>query len=150
MVRAMTADRSLRVPLAPDQRLDTHYRRGAAIVALGFPLTVATFLIVGLARNGLASLATHSLLLLTLPIGLAAMLFWARRYSRSAVTALRNSGEPITVRGEAIGFFGRTFPLSEASSLLVEGKRVSLLNEDRILAVEPTFFVKSDAWGLNR
>jgi hypothetical protein len=150
MVCAMTADRSLRVPLSSARRLDAHYRRGAAIVALVFPLAVPTFLIVGLARNGPGSLATHPLLVLNLPTGFAAILFWMRRYSRSAVSALCNSGDPITVRGESIKFFGRTFPLSETSGLLVERKKISLLNEDHVLAVEPTFFVKSDAWDLNR
>src|SRR5438552_16003833 len=96
MVRGMRADQSLRVSLRPGRRLDAHYRRGAAMVALAFPLTFATLLILGVAKNGLGSLSTHPLLLVSLPAGLAAMLFWVKRYSRRAVTALLNSGEAIS------------------------------------------------------
>lgn len=149
MVRAMTADQILRVSLAPAQSFDAHYRRGAAILALVFPFTLPTLLVVGLARNGFGSLSTHPLLVVTLPTGFAAMIFWVKRYSQSAVTALRNSEDPIAVRDGSIRFFGRTFPLSEASSLLVEDKKISLFNKDRLLAIEPTYFVKSHSWGLN-
>ena len=145
----MAAERSLMVPLGSASRLDTRYRRGAAVAALAFPLTFAVILIVGLARNGLTGLSTHPLFAASLPTGLAAMWLWVKRYCGAAITALRDTGEPIAVREDSVDFFGRTLPLSQASTLLVEGSRVSLLNNGHVLAVEPTFFVRSDALSLN-
>ena len=118
------ANHSLRFTLASGQ-FDARYRRGAAIVALVLPLAFVALLIGGLTRNGLGSLATHPLLVASLPPGLAAMFLWAKRYSCPALTALRHLNKPVAVHGDCVSFFGRTFPLSEANSLLVEEKRIS-------------------------
>jgi hypothetical protein len=142
----MTADRFSRFPLTFNQAVETRYRRVAAVVALVFPLVPVTFLILGFARNGFEGLSTHPLLVTSLPAGLTAILFWVKRYSRAAVTALRSRGRPISVRGNSVEFFGQTFPMSAASSLAVEGKKVLLLDGDRVLASEPTYFAKGGTW----
>lgn len=146
MASAMATSQRISLALG---RFHLRYRRGAATVALGFPLVFVTFLIGGLSK-GPEALTTHPLLLASLLPGVVAMLIWVKRYCRPAVIALRNRNEPVAMDGDCVTFFGRTFPLSEADTLLVQRKTISLLHANRVVAVEPTFFVKSPTWGLNQ
>ncbi|MBN9504692.1 MAG: hypothetical protein J0I69_01595 [Altererythrobacter sp.] len=116
------------------------------MVALLFPLIPIIFLVLAFSKNGLESLSLHPILVTSLPVGLVALGFWVKRYYCPALKALRNWTDPISVGATMVEFFGRSYPLSEASSLLVEDKKVSLLSEGRVLAVEPTFFITHDDW----
>lgn len=116
-------------------------RYGAAVLALAFPVAVATIFAGGLFLRGFASLLTHTGLVVTLPAGVVALVIWCRRYWSPALTALKNS-VPISLERGLLRVNGEVFRVTDDLTVRSTPSVLAVMEGNQEVATFPGYFIR--------